>query len=188
MSVRTGARCQARNESGGTCKRMTYKTGPYCWQHTIKKLGVQVKDSQMEGAGQGLIAKKEFDKGDDIVKYKGEVLTQDETDARYGRGVGPYTITSYYDRLKANRRITDARNTNSNVGRYANDCRPQDKRRGKCPGNNAIFVETATRENKNKPAVLEANKDIHPGQEIFTNYGSQYWNTRGPKRKRGRRH
>jgi hypothetical protein len=181
QSVRVGARCTATTQAHRQCSRMTYKTGPNCWQHTNSIQHVEVKRSRLHHAGLGLFATRPFHPGDDIATYTGEMLTNTQNNQRYGHGQqghGQYTIRSYVGHPPHRSVFTDARNTNSTVARYANDCRPADRAgpHPRCHGNNAELSARAHHYNQRfRPAVLEATHNIHRGEEILTDYGPNYW-------------
>src|SRR5690348_16891342 len=55
------------------CKRRT-RRGGYCWAHMESNLNVQIKPSTIPHAGFGVFAaKKSFEKGQNIVPYKGKI-------------------------------------------------------------------------------------------------------------------
>ena len=68
-------------------------------------------------------------------------------------------------------KFIDAKKTSSSAGRYANDCRTKNVRKGNCRGNNAKL----SYDNRNERANLKASKAIHMGDEIFVGYSRGYW-------------
>lgn len=117
--------------------------------------------------GMGLFAGKAYRRGDRIIEYTGEVLNEQEFEARYGKeDLGKYV-------LRATRRcFIDARDpSKSGPARYVNDCRRCDKKDGSCPGNNL----RAQVQPVSKKAFLYATKAIAAGDELFWNYGNEYW-------------
>ena len=138
----------------GRCKRITTLTHPFCAKHTKKMLGVSVKKSHIKGAGYGLFAEKDFKKGQKIVEYTGELLTQDEYDERYVEDdMGSYGI-SLTDDL-----VIDAARTDSGVARYACDYH------GSGGKNNADY------ESDDDTIWIVATRKIKAGEEIYTDYG-----------------
>ncbi len=116
--------------------------------------------------GMGLFAGKSYRKGDRIIEYTGEVLDKLEYEARYGKEeLGKYV-------LRATRGCyIDAKDPEkSGPARYVNDCRRCDKKEGACPGNNV-----RAQVQPSKKAFLYATKAIAPGDELFWNYGNEYW-------------
>ena len=57
------------------------------------------------------------------------------------------------------------------LGRWINQCRTADQRARLC-NNNSRF----SWDNRNKIANIKATRIIHPGDEVFLNYGPAYWN------------
>jgi hypothetical protein len=101
-----------------------------------------------------------FRRQDIIAQYKGEFLTADQLERRYpGDTLGEYVIQD-------GDIIIDARNTNSGVGRYANDCNGRIRRGQQC---NAKF------ETRRNNIYLIAKKNIYAGEEILVSYGREYW-------------
>lgn len=116
--------------------------------------------------GLGLFAARPYSKGECIVEYQGEVLSEKEYSRRYGDKLGKYV-------LQASRKTyIDARDPDkSNQARFINDCRRCDKKQGACPGNNVrAHVRRGT-----KRAFIYATRNIAPGEELFWNYGPAYW-------------
>jgi len=157
MSVKTVSQCTAHKKGGERCKIRTGKVGPKCWIHTKYQDGLAVKKSNIPGAGLGLFAVKQFDRGDKISEYKGERLTEMQLEHK--------TNTDYVLRVDQNTYI-DADHTNSSPARYSNDCHGQ--RQYPC---NARF----SIDKKKHKATIKAQKKIRPGQEVLTPYGAGYW-------------
>ena len=161
----------AETRSGRRCSRNVY-LGQYCWQHGAKIDGVRVCRSQ-NGHGLSLIATKSFRRHDVIGTYDGEILTRTALDNRYtGNTIAEYGLCDDADET-----CVDGRNTNSSFVRFCNDAN------GTVHVNNARFVylDHAVY----GPAQLVAWRTINPGDEIFVNYGRDYW-PRGPRGGRAR--
>jgi SET domain-containing protein len=155
-TIKEKARCALRGPKG-RCKRVTSLTHPYCSQHTVRVLGVKVATSSIKGAGYGLFAARNFDVGDRIVEYKGEVITQEEYDARYNEtNMGAYGIELN------DTHVIDAARTSSGVARYA--CSYHGSK-AKKP--NAEYVSDEER------VWIVALRPIKAGEEIFTDYGEE---------------
>jgi hypothetical protein len=124
--------------------------------------GVEVRDSTIPFAGKGLFAIKTFKVGDNICPYTGEVLTKEDLDRIYGPRLAVYALSVTKDYF------IDAVDPNkSSLARYANDYRGSDD----VNSPNARLTGNAN----SKTARIEAAKTIHPGEEIFLNYGDEYW-------------
>ena len=160
MSVRHCVQCNAITKKGIRCKRITCKYTTYCWQHTQLIRKFSVKKSTIPGAGNGLFTLKNIKKGDRIIEYTGEIIDNDKDDNElsiYGIGI-------------SNDKIIDAKSTQSELGRYSNDCRKESRRKKQCKNNNARFEDDG-----NDRVYLVATKRIRIGEEIFTDYGNEYW-------------
>ena len=118
--------------------------------------GVEVRASTIEGAGDGLFARRNFVTGEVLGDYSGErrnflwMLQNENTGYVMCFGLNDYV---------------DACVAFDCPGRYVNDT--FDGRR------NARFVRASGR------AQVVAITPIYAGQEIFASYGDQYWESRG---------
>ena len=125
----------------------------------------EIKKSQLPSAGHGLWAKKNFKRGEVVVKYDGEIITWKECERRNEaqEGYGGYYM--YINKKKC----IDAQHTIWAHGRYANDaaglCRVEGIR------NNAKY------EISKGEVFIVATRTIKAGEEIFVSYGKGYWNT-----------
>lgn len=161
--------CFLVKQNGERCRSKTAMGTPYCWQHLRSQKHVRVKQSTIQGAGKGLFADNGkrapnrdlvFKRGDQIVRYFGEVIDKKTLDARYGDFTAPYAIT-YEDGI-----IEDAA-CKRGVGALVNQAiRKQD--------NNAELTSGVSQSTGRHVAVLLAIKDIHNGDEIFADYGDDY--------------
>ena len=115
MSIRDCSRCIATKKSGGQCTRRTCKYPALCWQHTKYEKGLVIRPSRIVGADSGLYADKDFKRNQKITEYTGDEKSLDDyNDDDSGYGFQYRTG-----------RIIDARSTQSALGRYINDCRPE---------------------------------------------------------------
>ncbi len=109
--------------------------------------GVVVKRSH---AGLGLFATKAFTRGDFIIEYTGEHITNEEADRRCGK----------YLFILSDDVVVDGRDR-KHTGRYINhSCKPN--------------AEAEIDEDEKKIRIL-ARKKILPGEEITYDYGKEYW-------------
>lgn len=172
-------RCAATSKSGTRCKNETKERFPYCWIHLKSIEGLSVKPSNINRAGKGLYAEKEFKKNEKIIDYTGKaIIGQPEN------GEGDYKLhhTTGDPATGRGRVIIDAEDkTSSSVARYANHCRAQNIRAGECKENNAAFNKQGKKGVYKIP--LKAKKKIKKGQEIFVSYGRSYWESSGHKSK-----
>ena len=149
-------RCEGFTLKNERCKKRTSMTN-LCWIHLGKKLNLRVKKSNISNAGKRLFAyKKSIPKNKKIADYTGRHLTSSHVIAKYGDGLAEYVICD-------NGKCVDSNKTTDKVGRYANDAR------------NSRFKYNSFLAGKNDKFYLKSGKRIRPHQEIFTDYGDEYW-------------
>ncbi len=145
---------------------------------------VEIKKSRIPSAGEGLFALEGFEQGDRIAKYSGQILTEEEFNERYGEHeLAAYTVPvvinhngidyTYY---------IDADNNKLDLGRFANDYRGSKKKK---PNAEIIYVEGSDIwddfPSLKQPILkyvdvwLEATEPIVEGDEIYIDYGEDYW-------------
>ncbi len=101
-------------------------------------------------AGLGLFANTEFKRGDFIVEYTGELISDEEADNRGGK----------YLFILNKKQVIDGKRRN-NIARYINHgCTPN--------------AEAESDEDEMKVRIL-ARRKILPGDEITYDYGKEYW-------------
>ena len=154
-------RCAAENRAGGQCKCRTAK-GRHCATHMRSLDGLRVARSSLVGAGMGLFAARDINRGDHIADYTGDELVLNHD----GVG-GPYALGL------TRRSAIDAARTNTGYGRWANDPR------GGNAGPNSEFVLNPAR----RTGRLRATRNIAKGDEILVSYGPAYWRAFGPNAK-----
>jgi hypothetical protein len=153
MSPRECVRCRAYKKNQRRCSRITCKYADYCYQHTKKEKGLQVKNSNIPNAGLGLFATKRFKKGEKIADFGG-VLVPYSTYQSDPSGYGIHINKN---------KILDSKSTQSGLARYANNCRGVVTRRGSCKGNNSRIVVNT----RQKSASLRATSSIASGREVY---------------------
>lgn len=122
---------------------------------------LEVKESQIPGAGKGLFTKRDIKKGERIVEYLGEIITEAECDRRAEKDEYGYIF------FISKKKCVDAFHTPNELARYANDAKGLTKVKGL--KNNCCYTVY-----KNSGWIL-AEKDIKAGSEIFVSYGAEYW-------------
>lgn len=127
---------------------------------TIKQQYLEVKPSQIPGAGLGLYTTVFIPAGTLIIEYKGVVTTWDEVKDQ---------IDNDYIYYIGRNHVINAAPTPKAIARYANDA----KGLTQLPGinNNCIFKKIEGR------VFIKARANITAGSEIFVSYGKQYWDT-----------
>ena len=120
----------------------------------------EIKTSSIKGLGKGLFALYPINKGDNIGYYTGVVITDAQSEKE------PY-ISSKYLLWVCKDYLIDGNDKNSNYTRYINHSKKP----------NAILITSS----RWKTARFEATRNIKAGEEIFFNYGDDYWNNIGFK-------
>ncbi len=120
-----------------------------------------VKESTIPNAGKGLFTLKDIKKGERIVEYLGEIITNAECDRRAERNEYGYIFE-----ISKNKFI-DAFKTPEALARYANDAKGLTKVEG--IRNNCVYEIWKWR------GWIKAEKNIKAGSEILVSYGAEYW-------------
>jgi len=161
-------RCTANSKKTELqCANKTLK-GNYCAVHMRTMAGLKVSKSTNELAGMGLFAARDFEKGEHIADYTGdELIYKHDTDKNKeklnNRGIYVLGLTRYH--------AVDGSRTNSGYGRWAND--PRGMATGEA--NAELTNDVNYKRNMRAPAGLRAKRKINKGEEIFVNYGAEYW-------------
>ena len=118
-----------------------------------------VKNSELPKSGKGLFTKSDISKGKRIVEYKGRIQPWREVKDQDG-------INGYLMYINRNV-VINALPAVKTLGRYANDARVFFRLEG--IRNNSEYVS------EGKRCFIEATRNIRTGEEIFVNYGREYW-------------
>jgi hypothetical protein len=127
----------------------------------IKKTMLHIKKSLLPNSGMGLFTDKLIKKDQDVVEYKGEVVTWAVCEKRANENKGGYAF------FITKNHCIDAFPTKNALGRYANDARGLARVEGL--RNNSKYVVRA------KKCYIVATRNIKPGEEILVHYGESYW-------------
>ncbi len=122
-----------------------------------------VSQSQITNAGQGLFTAIPIYKDEIIAVFKGEILTDKESEKRALEGKDAYFMNLL------NGSILDCKNTEC-FAKYANDTFGFSK--SELKNNSKIALD------ENENVCLIAIKKIQIGEEIFCDYGKKYWKKR----------
>eukprot|EP00668_Euglena_longa_P036436 GGOE01046833.1.p1 GENE.GGOE01046833.1~~GGOE01046833.1.p1 ORF type:complete len:197 (+),score=39.76 GGOE01046833.1:273-863(+) len=125
---------------------------------------LEVRDSLIEGAGQGLFVTQPFHRGDVLCVYRGTPLTLRQFLVTYNRDyvMGGFGLNVH----------VDARPHPEVLARYINDNFAANSR-------NVAFVKL-----RGFPeALVVALRHIAPGEELYASYGEVYW--RAKERRKG---
>jgi ribonuclease HI len=139
-------------------------------EHTIAQThttpAYYIQTSTIAGAGYGFFANKRYKKGERIIVYTGEIITEALRKTRYPKNDARYLVyvmhDTYIDAIDVSR-SSDARYINSSGGGY----------------NNAAMHPQHT--NNTHTINIVATHDIAPGEEVFMPYGSSYHMSRAPR-------
>lgn len=148
-------RCTSISNGGNRCKNKTVIGTSFCWRHLMRDKQVRIKQSEY---GLGLFAlnpnkgerERIFKEGDTIVKYDGEIISQDERRERYNDQTAPYGV-----QMRDNT-VNDGA-CRRGVGTLVNHSTG--------PRENARFSFT-----RNGELQIKAIKNIYNNREIFINY------------------
>jgi SET domain-containing protein len=119
---------------------------------------LEVKESNIPGAGKGLFTKVFIPKGTRITEYKGRIRTWKEVEGENA---------NYYIFYVNKNHVIDANRTEKSVAKYINDARGLVKIKGL--NNNTQFVK------EGRLVFVDATKNIPAGCELFVSYGKDYW-------------
>ena len=167
--VLPSVRCIGTSKSGEQCRLQT-RVGAHCWQHLVKECGLKVKKSDIPGAGRGLFAAKQFNPGDPVVDYTGDLALGKKV-MRSDFGGSNYLMAL------SNEVGIDAARTDTAVGRMANA--------SDAPGHHRTPNVRWVVDNARHKVRLEAVRRIPIGAEVLIPYSADYWRTHiGNERKR----
>jgi hypothetical protein len=163
------SRCEGLNRSGHRCSRRVCVGTDLCWQHVQTMYKVKVKDSPIQGRGlfahvPGAGNEIVFQIGEEIVPYKGELITAQQLQERYGELTGPYALAN-----PGNSRFVDAA-CNRSLGSLANGSKGQVRA-------NARY-SMGLRGGLNYWCI-KATRNIRNNLEIIAAYGRGYWGAQG---------
>ncbi len=114
--------------------------------------------------GNGVVAIAPIKKGEDIVEYKGRIISHDEADNQYHGDVGSghtflFTLNEDW--------IVDA-NVRGNIAKWINTG---------CEPNAVAFIHSEDKKDpdpKKDRVIIEALRAIKPGEEIIYDYGFEF--------------
>ena len=130
--------------------------------------GLEVRESKIEGAGQGLFATRDFKEDEEICQYRGTIRTfkqmwqmklHEKEYVMGGFGLNVHVDAGPHPEILA---------------RYINDNLDETKL-------NARFKKIKFCDPKKCHAQVRALRDIAAGEEIYCSYGNIYWKCREKK-------
>ena len=119
---------------------------------------LEIKESNIPGAGWGVFTNKFIPKGSRIVKYKGRIRTWKEV---------KHEDSNFFIYYITRNHIIDASRYKKSFARYINDAKGLQKMKG--VNNNAEFFRDGL------SVFVKATWDIPADAEIFVSYGKKYW-------------
>ena len=134
---------------------MTFKVESLLRRDSHLRPFFEVKPSGVFGAGNGLFVKKDFSAGAHLGYYTGKVLTDKQANSEQ------YVNSLYHVYICKDYWIL-GEGPNSNYTSYINHSGKYDNCR--------LVVSRRW-----KTARIEAIREIHAGEELFFNYGDEYW-------------
>lgn len=144
---------------------LLYPDHPISNEHKLIEKSVVLRPSSITGAGNGVYTLKDINRGDDLGYYIGEVLTENEFENRYAKdGYGEYVLRIPDKNAEGKFIIIDAKNHYNWVSRV-NAPKGTKKRKN-------IYWDNEGR--------VYASRNIKAGEELFVDYGNDYW--KGKKR------
>ena len=109
--------------------------------------------------GNGVFATAPIARGEEIIEYKGKLLTPDEADALYGDG----GETGHTFLFTLNEKYVIDANQRGNTARWINhSCAPNCR---------AVVEESASGDPRRDKVMIEAIRNIKPGDELTYDYG-----------------
>ena len=120
-----------------------------------------VKESTLPGSGKGLFTKIFIPKGTRIIEYRGKITTWKDVDHQDGSN-------GYIFFVRRNH-VIDGKPFKKEKARFINDARGITRVKGIT--NNSQYIKDGLR------IFVEATKNIPAGNEIFVDYGKEYWDT-----------
>ncbi|MBX3257800.1 MAG: SET domain-containing protein-lysine N-methyltransferase [Chitinophagaceae bacterium] len=121
---------------------------------------LEVKQSGIPNAGNGLFTRIFIPAGTNIVEYTGVITTWNEAKKEWDNGYIYYISRN---------RVIDAKPHVHALARYANDAAGLEK--VKRLKNNCVYKP------RGKRIFIHTVRDIQPGEEILVEYGKEYWDT-----------
>jgi len=157
--------CKEKTINQTRCKKKSVIGVPYCYIHLLNKKHLRVKKSTIPNSGNGLFAINKnipndtivFKKGDYIIDYFGEKVTNDILNNRYGEKTAPYGIV-----VNKTRDIYEDGACQRGIGSLINH-------KSSTFANAKFYVNRS-----NNTIKIKAIKNIKNGHEIFINYGRRY--------------
>lgn len=150
------------------CRNRVVIGAPLCWIHRKKEQHVEVRESNIPGAGKGVFATNGtnnhaivFRTGTALFPYKGQHIDDEEIQRRYAEATAPYGIKL----MVAGRELYEDGALERGIGSLPNHANQ----------NHANIKFYTAYPRSEEPLIKEkAVKNIRNGDELLVNYGRQY--------------
>lgn len=151
--------CQGTTKAGNDCRRNTCKSLPYCHQHLKSELGLFIDTSTIRNAGNGLFTYTARRANEYLAPYIGKLLSVNQLNEMYGNHIAPYAV-----------RVSGV---SDDDGVYLDAA---------CARGIAAFANHKENANarwavnhQDRSIYIVATKRIKAGDEIFLDYGDEYF-------------
>jgi len=157
------AQCSATTKSGDRCKLNVCASFPYCWIHLKSKQGLQVKKSEIQGAGKGLfyVGKEPIKPGKKITLYSAKEVSAKPISGDYVLEVGK-------------NKFIDSKKKSNYPGRYINDPRGTGKRANVRFGHSGKITKVTAPGGSRETFPIITSKRIKPNTELLLSYGRSF--------------
>jgi SET domain-containing protein len=139
--------------------------GRYCTTHLRTRMGLELRISDslkhLNNNIVGVYATRPFKRNEIIAYYDCEIVPDSELDKRYGANQTSHLYTMY------NPHGPDSYDASLDrcIASMINDCVGLD-----------VKANTRFARQRKGPTAVRANRNINVGEELFCNYGDDYWN------------
>jgi hypothetical protein len=164
-AVQACDQCVAITSRGHRCKNRTCRS-KYCHVH-LAKLGFKIAPSQIPDSGLGL-----YYVGAQDIRPNTIIPGLEYTGKRSRTKIGGDYVLELVGENSSSPLWVDGAKTNSSALRFANDCRPKDRRDGTCV---EVAKFAAGRNAHGRVAKAKTVRTLHPRDEITVSYGADYW-------------
>jgi len=162
------------------CKNSLGLYPHYCFIHTLLNYNVFISKSNIKNAGNGLFAGHNgFNKDDIIGMYStdnnitNQNAVNNNCNITNNNSCWEYVLCDFQKKGQSTDKVIcwDGLNKSSTIMRYINDAK-----NSKYKNNSYFLIKKKKKGNKMIPvAYVVASKSIQPYEEIFVNYGRNYW-------------
>lgn len=159
--------CHATNDGGEHCHNICVIGEPYCWVHLLYRKHLRIKKSRIQGADKGCFAINPklpngaiiFRANEDILNYHGEIISKHTLNERYGRHTAPYGVE-----------ISRPRNL------YEDGALERSPMACVNAPPHGVQANVRLTTNQQRTFIkMKAIRDVRNGEELYAEYGADYW-------------